>query len=277
MLLGVHCSISGGYENAFIEAERLGINTFQIFTKNQRQWREKTVTPEEAALFRENLEKYGIKKSLSHTTYLINIAAADDKIREQSIFSLVAEIKRCTELGIDYAVLHPGSYKNSTIEKGIQNIVDGLLTVLEHTPESTVKILLENTAGQGSSIGGRFEEIGEIIDAVNSDRIGMCFDTCHAFVAGYDLRTFEGFDSAMAHLDKHVGLQRLYAFHFNDSKGDLSSHLDRHENIGKGKLGLEPFRLIMERFPDIPKVLETPKEGDMDRINLEVLRALQQG
>jgi deoxyribonuclease IV len=276
MLLGVHCSISGGYENAFLEAERLGINTFQIFTKNQRQWREKVMTGEEAEAFRGNLSKYKINKALSHTTYLINIGSADEKIREQSVFSLVSEVQRCTALGISYAVLHPGSFKNSTIEKGIQNIVDGLLTVIEHTAGSEVKVLLENTAGQGSSIGGKFEHLGEIMDAVGSDRIGICIDTCHAFVAGYDIRTQAGFEEAMAEIDKWVGLSKLYAFHLNDSKGELGSHLDRHAHIGEGKLGLEPFRQIINRFPDVPKVLETPKENDMDAVNLELLRSLKE-
>jgi deoxyribonuclease IV len=276
MMLGVHCSISGGYENAFIEAKRLGIDTFQIFTKNQRQWREKEVSKEEAASFNDNLRDYGISKAVSHCTYLINIGSADDKIREQSVFSLMQEVIRCTKLGISYAVLHPGSFKNTTLEKAIQNIVDGLLTVLEHTSDSEVKILLENTAGQGSSIGGDFKDIGEIIKAVGSERVGTCFDSCHAFAAGYDIRTAAGFEQTMSELDKHIGLGNLLTFHLNDSKGDLGSHLDRHDHIGKGKLGLEPFRQIINRFENIPKLLETPKENDMDMENLKVLRSLKE-
>ncbi|MDQ3191094.1 MAG: deoxyribonuclease IV [Bacteroidota bacterium] len=274
MLLGVHCSISGGYDNAFIEAQRLGINTFQIFTKNQRQWKEKEISEIEGKAFRKNLIKYGIKTAFSHTTYLINVASVNEVIRERSIFALASEVKRCQSLGLSYTVLHPGSFKGSTLSAGIENIADALYAVLENTKDSDVKILLENTAGQGSSIGGKFEHLSQIINQVNSPRIGVCFDTCHAFAAGYDIRTHKGFEITMNELDKEVGLNKLYVFHLNDSKGSLASHLDRHDHIGKGKLGIEPFRQIMKRFPDIPKVLETPKENDMDKVNLDVLRAL---
>jgi deoxyribonuclease IV len=275
MLLGVHVSISGGYDNAFTEAEKLGIDTFQIFTKNQRQWREKKISKKEAETFRKNMEQFGIKVAFAHTTYLINIASSDDKIREQSVISLLAEVQRCHELGLAFCVLHPGSFKNTTFEQGMQNVIDGLLSVLENSKDSQVKILLENTAGQGSSLGGKFEHIAEMIKAVGSERIGLCFDTCHAFAAGYDIRTEDGFNLAMERVEETIGLKNLHAFHMNDSKGDLGTHLDRHENIGKGKLGIEPFRQIINKFPHIPKVLETPKEGDMDAINLDVLRGLR--
>jgi deoxyribonuclease-4 len=149
-----------------------------------------------------------------------------------------------------------------------------LKTTLHATENSTVKILLENTAGQGTSIGCRFEHLKQIMDGVDSSRIGMCFDTCHAFAAGYDIRTKGGFEATMEELDNIVGLKNLHAIHMNDSKGELGSNLDRHEHIGKGKLGLEPFRQIMNRFTHIPKVIETPKKGNMDIVNLEVLRKL---
>ncbi|HET6245351.1 MAG: deoxyribonuclease IV [Bacteroidetes bacterium] len=274
MLLGVHCSIAGGYENAFLESKRLGINTFQIFTKNQRQWREREISETEGNLFRENLIKFGIVTAFSHTSYLINVASSNEIIRERSLFSLASEVKRCQQLGLAFTVLHPGSFKNSTLKEGIINIADALIAVLESTEQSNVKILLENTAGQGSSIGGRFEHLAEIIKHVGSPRIGICFDTCHAFASGYDIRKKEGFEITMDKLDKIVGINKLFAFHFNDSKGELASKLDRHEHIGKGKLGLEPFKEIMKWFPDIPKVLETPKENDMDKVNLRVLNEL---
>jgi deoxyribonuclease IV len=275
MLLGVHCSISGGFDNAFLEAERLGINTFQIFTKNQRQWKERIISESESETFRRNLKKYNILKSFSHCTYLVNIASSDEKIRTQSVFSLTAEIQRCEQLGLDYAVLHPGSFKNATLKEGVTFIMDGLKKVLKDTSDSSVKILLENTAGQGSSIGGDFETIAEIISSAESDRIGFCMDTCHAYAAGYDISTADGFNNTIHQIDKIMGLEKLYAFHLNDSKGTLGSHLDRHEHIGKGNIGVEAFHEIIHNFPHIPKVLETPKENDMDRLNLQTLRNLK--
>ena len=274
MLLGVHCSIGGGYLNAFIEAERLGINTFQIFTKNQRQWREKEVSEIEASTFRENLVKYQIAKAFSHTTYLINLASVNETIRENSIFSLASEVKRCHSLGLAYTVLHPGSYIQSTLNEGIDKITDALNAVFEITSNLEVKVLLENTAGQGSSIGGKFKHLSDIIKQVDSSRIGICFDTCHAFASGYDIRSKDGFEATMDEVDKYIGLHKLYVFHLNDSKGDLGSHLDRHEHIGRGKIGLEAFEQIINKFPDIPKVLETPKENDMDKENLKILKSL---
>ena len=274
MLLGVHCSIGGGYVNAFIEAERLGINTFQIFTKNQRQWREKEVSEIEASTFRENLIKYKITKACSHTTYLINLASANETIRENSIFSLASEVKRCQSLGLAYTVLHPGSYIHSTLNEGIDKIVDALHAVFEITANSEVKVLLENTAGQGSSIGGKFKHLSDIIRQVDSPRIGICFDTCHAFASGYDIRTKTGFEDTMDEIDQYIGLNNLHVFHLNDSKGDLGSHLDRHEHIGRGKIGLVPFQQIINKFPDVTKVLETSKANDMDRENLKILKNL---
>ena len=276
MLLGVHCSIKGGLHNAFYEAESLGIDTFQVFTKNQRQWKEKIIDTEEKSRFLNTYKTSRVKMIFSHAAYLINLASNDDTLWECSVKALIGEVQRCRDLGLDFTILHPGSAKELGEQKGIKKIIKALKTTLHATENSTVKILLENTAGQGTSIGYRFEHLKQIMDGVASSRIGMCFDTCHAFVAGYDIRTKGGFEGTMEELDNTIGLKNLRTIHLNDSKGELGSNLDRHEHIGKGKLGLEPFRQIMNRFTHIPKVIETPKKDNMDAVNLEVLRGLIQ-
>lgn len=274
MLLGVHCSVAGGFENAFIEAERLGINTFQIFSRNQRQWKCKPISEEECRIYNMARANSNAKLTFSHTSYLINLGSGNEEIWNKSIEALQLEIERCTSLGLAYSVLHPGAAGSQTLEDAIIRIAAGLITVLESTPKSNTMILLEITAGQGSSVGGNFENLAKIKNLVNSERIGFCFDTCHAFAAGYELRTKEAFEVTMNEFDKTLGIENLKVFHLNDSKGALGSHLDRHDHIGQGKLGLIPFQEIMRRFPDIPKVLETPKENDMDAVNLKVLREL---
>lgn len=274
MLLGVHCSISGGLHNAFCEAASLGITTFQIFTKNQRQWKEKVVEPAEASQFRSNFEDSDVKTAFSHASYLINLASNENALWLRSTEALIGEVRRCDLLGLAFIVLHPGSAKGSGEQEGIKRVVKALKDVIHATDDSSVKILLENTAGQGTSIGYKFEHLRQIMDGVDSERICVCFDTCHAFAAGYDIRTKSGFEATMESLDRIVGLRRLMAIHLNDSKGDLGSNRDRHEHIGKGKLGIEPFRQIMKRFQHTVKVIETPKEDRMDEVNLRVLREL---
>lgn len=275
MLLGVHCSISGGIENAINEAHDLGINIFQIFTKNQRMWQEKKYSPEEGDAFKGMMKAKGMKMAFSHTTYLLNLASSDPELRTKSINGLANELSRCHALGLPFAVLHPGSNKTITEVEAIRAIATSLNEVFELTPNLDTKVLLENTAGQGTTIGRAFYQLKGIIDNVESkNRLGICFDTCHAFAAGYDIRTQSGIEQALSEVHKEVGIENLLAFHLNDSKGDLGSKLDRHDHIGKGKLGLEPFRYIINRFPDIPKILETEKEGDMDRVNITLLRQL---
>ncbi len=272
-LLGVHCSISGGVENAFTEAENLSINTFQIFTRNQRQWKTKPIADDEKDRFENARKKSNYPVLFSHTSYLINLGSADPVIYEKSVEALRTEVERCSRLGLHYCVLHPGAAGEQTLEDAITRIATGLNYVIENTAGNVI-ILLENTAGQGSSVGGKFENLRLIKEQVNSERTGYCFDTCHAFVAGYDIRTQAGIEDTFSEFDKIVGLKNLKAIHLNDSKGDLNSHLDRHENIGKGKIGLEAFRYVMNNFRELPKVLETPKEDNMDAVNLSVLREL---
>lgn len=274
MLLGTHVSIAGGYMNALIEAKRLGIDTMQIFTKNQRFWRERLVGEEEGYAFRSALAKYGVKQAFSHAIYLISLGSDNEDIIEKSALSLLAEVERCKTLGLTHTVLHPGSAGNNSIASAIIKIAANIKRVLDATKNSDVKILLENTAGQGSSIGGKIEYIAELVKCINSPRIGICIDTCHAFAAGYDIRDKKQLVSFFTIIDKLIGLDKLLCFHLNDSKGALGSKLDRHAHIGEGLIGLLPFEYILKNFKHVPKVLETSKENDADLKNLAVLRTL---
>lgn len=274
-MLGVHCSVSGGLHNAFEEARNLKIDTMQIFTRNQRQWNAKPISEEERSQYLDAAGSSKVKTSFSHCSYLINLAAENPETRKKSIKALTDEVIRCNLLGLDYCVLHPGAAGKQEFNTAIDKIAEGLDTVINDSGEGDTMILLENTAGQGTSVGGKFENLLEIYSRVEQKtRIGYCFDTCHAFAAGYDITTEKGCEETFGEFDRILGLQNLKVFHLNDSKGDLGSHLDRHEHIGNGKLGLTPFRYIMHNFADVPKVIETPKEDDWDEKNLELLRSL---
>ena len=278
-VLGVHCSAAGGVINAFDEAEKLGINAFQIFTKNQRQWKEKTIGEDEGRAFRARREAQGVKSVFSHAMYLINVASKNPELREKSLSGLVGELQRCESLGLDFTVLHPGSAVEQTREEAIERIAEGLRIALEATAGSKVKILLENMAGQGSTVGGKFSDLRAISDRGNNDRIGYCFDTCHAFAAGYDIRTTQGIKDTLAEWDQGIGIEHIACFHLNDSKHPLGSHKDRHENIGEGEIGEWFFARVIndERLAHLPMVLETPM-GDDDlghARDMERLRGLQ--
>ncbi|MEO5673515.1 MAG: deoxyribonuclease IV [Chitinophagales bacterium] len=274
MLLGVHCSVAGGLENAFSEAASKNINTFQIFTRNQRQWKAKPISMEEQQKFLAAWKKTRVKKIFSHCSYLLNLGNISDEVHLKTVDALTEEVIRCTQLNLSFCVLHPGASGEQTRIEAMKRIAKGLIRVLKNTPQSKVIIALENTAGQGSSVGGPFENLKFIYDKVHSDRIGYCLDTCHLFVQGFDIRSRSGIEDTLDSFDKICGLKNLCGFHLNDSKGDLGSHLDRHEHIGKGKIGLNAFRYIMKKFPDLPKVIETKKEDDWDEKNLAVLRKL---
>lgn len=274
MLLGVHCSVSGGLVNAFKEAEALGINTFQIFTKNQRQWREKVIDPKEAEEYKNQKKDQEIALTLSHSSYLINLASDDQALQEKSRAALIGELNRCTDLGLAFTVLHPGSARDQPVEEAIQRIAKGLRHALDATKDSKVKIALETMAGQGTSVGRSFEELKMIADLVeHEDRIVFCFDTCHVFAAGYDIRSTSGISETFEKWDEIIGIERIACLHLNDSKGELASNVDRHTHIGLGEIGDEPFKFIMRNYPDIPKIIETPKEDDWDAKNLKRLRS----
>ncbi len=278
-LLGVHCSIAGGVEKAFEEAEALNINCFQIFTKNQRQWREKEFTPEERLRFRQAWDHRKVKVVFSHASYLINLAEADPERHRRAVRALAGELRRCGELGLAYVVLHPGFARGMDRAAAMQKIVAGVRAALAPDAEGRTMVLLENMAGQGSSLGSTVEEIKAMLDRLEEAgaRVGFCFDTCHAFAAGYDIRTQDGIEDLMAHIDHLIGLDRMKVIRLDDSKGALGSHLDRHWHIGEGKIGPLPFRYLMRHFPAVAKVIETPKKDDWDARNLRRLRSYLEG
>ena len=283
-ILGAHQSIAGGYYKAVEAAARIGCQCVQLFTKNNNQWRAKPIAEEDVAKFRAALAEHKIVHPLSHDSYLINMAAAEGPLWTQSVDAFTIELQRAEMLGIPYVVAHPGAYTNTSEEAGIAQIVRALDEVHRRTPGLAAETLLENTAGQGSSLGHRFEHLAAIIAGVKEpERLGVCIDTCHTFAAGYPLAPKKSYLATIRELDRIVGLDRVRAFHLNDSKKPLGSRVDRHEHIGKGQLGLEPFRLLVNdrRFRKIPMYLETPKEVDgefkgeeLDRMNLTVLRGL---
>jgi deoxyribonuclease-4 len=276
MLLGAHMSIAGGYHLAAEKGGALGCTTIQLFTKNERQWKAKPITDDDASLFKAAVAKHGIKVAFAHDTYLHNLASPNPELWRKSVDAFTEELGRCERLGLDYLVSHPGSPMTSGADAGIGRMREALGEILGRTKGFRSRILLETTAGQGATLGSRFDEMAKIVDGF--DAVGVCFDTCHVFAAGYDLRTKSGYESVMAEFDRHLGLDRLRAFHVNDSKKELGCRVDRHEHIGRGCIGRDAFRFLMNdpRFASVPKVLETPKENDMDPVNLALLRGLVQ-
>jgi deoxyribonuclease IV len=261
LLLGAHMSIAGGLEKSITRGESIHCSTIQIFTKSNRQWHAKPLLESEIDLFKKTWEASSIGPIIAHATYLINIASPDTKTAKASMNALVKELITCHKLGISHLVLHPGAYISGTPQDGLARIINNLNHALEEAG-GTTSIALETMAGQGSSLCAAFDDIATILDGItHKKRIGTCFDTCHAFVAGYDLRTEKVYEKTWHQFDTIIGLKKLHAIHVNDSKKGLGSNLDRHEHIGKGALGLEAFRLLFndERFFDIPKILETPK------------------
>ena len=278
-LIGVHMSISGGVFNALLYGQELGCTTIQIFTKNNNQWKAKELTPEDVKKFFESQKETEISPVVAHNGYLINLASPKEDVYNLSRESMLVELKRAELLGLPYLVMHPGSHLGSGENEGIRKIARSIDWLHQKTKGFEVKICLETTAGQGSAIGYRFEHLAEIIERVKEkERLGVCYDTCHAFAAGYDIRTKKAYEATFKEFDKVVGLSRLKVIHVNDSVKDLDSRVDRHQHIGEGKIGLDGFRLLMndKRWEKIPKILETPKERGTakDRKNLNVLKSL---
>lgn len=280
-LFGAHMSIAGGYQKALLAARHYGCDTVQLFTKNNNQWYAKEITDDEARLFKKILRQTRLRLPMAHDCYLINLASPEDVLFRRSVEAFVVEVRRAERLGLRYLVTHPGSPRDAGEEAGLRRIVAALDEVHGRCPNLRVQVLLETTAGQGSSLGHRFEHLARILERVaEPDRLGVCFDTCHVFAAGYALAPAKEYRATMRAFDTVIGLGRLKAFHVNDSLKPFASRVDRHAPIGRGCLGLEPFRLLVNdrRFRNRPMVLETPKEGphneDMDRINLRILRSL---
>ncbi|WP_310599516.1 deoxyribonuclease IV [Desulfobulbus sp.] len=279
-LLGAHQSIAGGLHLAFDRIERVGGEALQIFTANQRQWRTPPLQPEAVDRFRERWAQSKGMPVAAHASYLINLAGGADKA-EQSVAGFTEELRRCLQLGIDLVVIHPGSYGGGGVEAGVERAAHRLDLALERSGalDTGLKVLLETTAGQGTSLGSSFEELGWLLAASRfPEHLGICVDTCHIFAAGYDFRTAEGYARTMAQLERHVGLDRILLLHLNDSQKECGSRVDRHEHIGEGCIGREGFRLLLTdpRLAHLPMVLETDKGDDLaeDVENLRLLRTL---
>ncbi|MGH7843949.1 MAG: deoxyribonuclease IV [Candidatus Binatia bacterium] len=278
-LLGAHMSIAGGVDQSLLRGKKVACQAIQIFTKSSRQWAAKPYAREEIRNFARHQKETGITTVVAHDSYLLNLGSPDEALRQKSVRAFVDELERCETLSIPYLISHPGAHMGAGEEAGMKTISRSLNEIHTACPGYRVKAALEITAGQGSCLGYRFEQIGRMIEGVKeNDRVAVCFDTEHAFAAGYDIRTAEGYEQTFFEFDQAIGLARLAAFHLNDSKKELNSRVDRHEHIGKGLLGIEAFRRLLNdrRFWTLPMCLETPKGPDLkeDRMNLKLLRSL---
>jgi deoxyribonuclease-4 len=278
---GAHMSIAGGYYRALEAALEHDCEAVQLFTKNANQWRARDIIEAEVAVFQETLGKTRVQSLLAHDSYLINLASPDEALYRRSLEAFTIEVERAERLGLRYLVTHPGAHVGSGEAAGLKRVAMALNQVLRCTKGYRVQILLETTAGQGSTLGHRFEHLSRILSSVRApERLGVCMDTCHVFAAGYALAPAPDYQETICQFDKLVGIDKLRAFHLNDSLKPFGSRRDRHAHIGRGYLGLEPFRLLVNdsRFQDRPMLLETPKELDqgksMDFVNLATLRGL---
>jgi deoxyribonuclease-4 len=277
--IGAHVSIAGGFFKAIKEGTEIGCTAIQIFTKSNRQWQSKPIADNEAQLFIAAQKNSNIKCVIAHASYLINLGSATLDVQKKSFNALVDEIKRCDQLQIPFLILHPGTAEPASKEETLKST--GLLInqALKETSNCITTVLVETMAGQGKSIGGSFEELAAMINQIDDKkRIGICFDTCHTFAAGYDFTTTEGYINTFKAFDLVIGLKYLKIFHINDSKKEIGLRIDRHENIGEGAIKLNAFSMIMNdpRFINIPKILETPKNDGLenDKKNLEKLLSL---
>lgn len=275
LLIGAHTSTAGGLENALYEGSEIGATTVQIFTSNQRQWKGRLLTPEIVDAWNKAKEETGIHIVMSHDSYLINLGAPAEEVLAKSRAAFREEVERCLELGITYLNFHPGAALDGDRQESMDRIAWGLLEIRPLLKNSSLTLLLETTAGQGSSIGYRFEELGYIISKVEGEvPIGVCLDTCHSFSAGYDLRTKEGWDQTLAEFDNAIGLKYLKAFHLNDSMKPFGQRKDRHAPLGKGEIGLKCFEFLMQdpRTRALPKYLETPDGPPLWKVEIQMLR-----
>jgi deoxyribonuclease-4 len=280
-MFGSHLSISGGMHNALLKAEQLGFDCVQVFTKNQQQWKCAPLADDAIVNWKTHCTRLQFEHTVSHDSYLINLASPDDPLRRKSIALFVEEVSRCEMLGIPYLVTHPGAHMGEGEEAGLRRVAKSLDEVHLTLRKANVITCLEITAGQGSSLGYKLEHLAEIISQVKfPERLGVCLDTAHLFAAGYDFRGRK-YAPFCREVERTVGLKQVKVLHLNDSKKDLGSRVDRHEHIGRGKIGLDGFRPIVRdrRFATVPKILETAKEKDetgreWDAVNLEVLRSL---
>jgi deoxyribonuclease-4 len=278
-LLGAHMSIAGGVSQSLGRGNQIGCECIQIFTRSSRQWAAKPYPAEEIEAFKQARKESGIQTVVAHDSYLINLGAVDENLRKKSIDAFIDELQRCEALEVPYLISHPGAHMGAGEVAGIKNIAESIDQAHKACSGYSVKIALEITAGQGSVLGSRFEQMARIFDAVKeNERLRLCFDTEHAFAAGYDLRSREGYERTFAELDEYVGIKRLVAFHLNDSLKPFHSRVDRHEHIGKGHLGTQTFRRVLHdsRFFGLPMCLETEPGPEMKDIakDLATLRQL---
>ena len=282
-LFGSHLSVAGGLHNAAAKAGELGLSAVQIFSKNNHRWAGKPLTDDAALAWAAAVADAGLIATCAHASYLINLATPADDLREKSVAAMVDELERADRLGLTGVVVHPGSHVKSGEEAGLSAAGEAVAEVLTRNAGGRCGLWLENTAGQGTCLGHRLDHLAAILESVPDDlrgRIGVCFDTCHAFAAGYDLRDAGEYARCFEELDAAVGLERLKCLHVNDSKRELGSRVDRHEHVGEGELGDAAFRLLVNdaRLADLPFILETPKKDrdgvPWDTINVDRLRSL---
>jgi deoxyribonuclease IV len=276
---GAHMMIAGGLHKAIATGQDVGCDVVQVFTKSPQQWQARPLATEDIQAFRDAQEAAGIPCVAAHDTYLINPAAADPTVLERSRAAMVDELERAAALGIPALVMHLGARGTEPEEDALGRLVESVRRALEQTPSDGPALLLETTAGQGTCLGHRFEHLAFVLEALgHPERLAVCLDTCHIFAAGYDLRTPEAYQETMAEFDRVIGLDRVRLVHANDSKREMGSRVDRHAAIGAGEIGLEGFRaLVNDPRITAPIVLETPKVGDMDRVNLATLRSVANG
>ncbi len=275
LLIGAHTSAAGGVQNALLEGKRIGATTVQLFTSNQKQWKGKQFSKEEIDLWNETLKATGLKEIMSHDSYLINLGSPDPEGLEKSRKAFAEEAQRCVSLGISYLNFHPGAALKEDPQQCLDIICDSLLLVEKIISGSGTTLLLETTAGQGSAVGWKFEEIGYIIQKVNSKiPVGVCIDTCHIFAAGYDIRDIKGWNQTLETFDHLIGLKYLRAFHMNDSAKGLGTRVDRHKPLGEGEIGIDCFKFLMQdpRTREIPKYLETPDGPPLWEKEIKMLR-----
>ena len=277
MKIGAHMSIADGLHLSFGRGKEIGCKTMQIFTKNATRWREKKVTDEETSLFKKAQEETEIGPVVSHDSYLINMASPDDAKRDKSLKAFLGELERAEQLGLSHVVTHPGSHTGGGEEMGLKLFAESLKVVQKEVAGYQVKIALETTAGQGSSLGYKFEHFAKIFDLIDDpDGCSVCLDTAHIYAAGYDIKSGRGLENTLKEFDKVIGLRMLDVIHVNDSKKELGSRVDRHEHIGEGYLGLEPFRYILhnQALQDTLFILETPVADGGHAKNMDTLREL---
>jgi len=284
-ILGAHVSAAGGLHRAVGRAVDIGCDCLQVFTKNNNQWKAKPLAEKDVAQWRDAFDQSGLCHPIAHTSYLINMASPKADLFEKSVNALVVEWERANLLGLEGLVVHPGAYTDSSEEEGLNRIVDAVAESIDRVEPGSCRLLLENTAGQGSCLGYTFEQLAFMIDRIdNAERVGVCFDTCHAFAAGYQINAADGFREMRKEVDDLLPANTIAALHLNDSKKPLGSRVDRHEHIGRGEIGLGAFRILFEDdlFGKLPGYLETEKGTDeesgedWDVINLQSLRGLFQ-